>query len=167
MKIEDALIHSYAMLIMRGRCNINDIPEEYRSEVRDYITIDMNEETENNEVPFIIDDNGPLTLQKMSFTVKSGDTISIKESTVFSPDVLGNKTRPDVIKYELLRTEPQVAFEVKPSLALTKTLSGFTVRVSGKPTVYIDGMPSVVAVVKILSSNYEPMNLTIYIMIEE
>lgn len=166
MNISDAIVHSYSMLVMRGRCKITDIPEEYRDEVRDYISIDMNEDPKPTP-EFVIDDKGPLTLPKLRMHIHSGDRVSFHTDDIFTKDVLKGKPAPDVIKYELIRLETNVAFESEPEMYLMKTLTGLDVKATGKPVMQIKNMPSLVGVIKIRSTDYEDMNLTIYVEFAE
>ena len=165
----NSIIYSYAKMINDGICTIENIPESYRNDVQQYLA---NGDTDNNSS--ITDDtpaiHGALYLQPINETVDTsilgyGGSLSIyyDNSTIFNEDVLGSNPMPNNIEYAVVRVENVYGkFQGEPVIEVNST-TGLNIKLTGTPRNITPDSTILRIDLKIISSNYEDMRITIYL----
>ena len=165
----NSIIYSYAKMINDGICKLENIPESFRSDVEQYMT--NGDPTDNastsDDTPTLY---GALYLPAINETIDTSVlgyngsvTIYYDNSTIFNEDMLGSNTMPTNIRYEIIRVENIYGkFQGEPVVEVSST-TGLNIKISGTPRNITPDSTILRIDLKIISSNYEDMRVTLYI----
>ena len=166
----NSIVYSYAKMINDNICTISQIPEEYRDEVTRY----MESGDGSPNAPAVEDGPniyGALYLYPITDVIDTsilgnGGTVSIEfeNADIFTIQEIGSNPAPTDITYEIIRVENAYGkFKTTPSVELVNSGSGVEIRISGTPRNIVPDSTILRIDLKIISSNYEDMRITIYI----
>lgn len=168
----NSIIYSYAKMIDDNICTISQIPQKYRDEVRGYME-SMDNDVNSNE---LVDDTTPkiygahylypITDIVDTSILGNGGSVSIEiaNETIFSISELDSDPMPNAIKYEIIRVENVYGkFKTEPVVELTNTPTGFKIKLQGTPKNIAPDSTILRVDLRITSSNYENMRITLYI----
>lgn len=175
----NALVISYAKMINRGTCTIDQVPEEHRAAVKDYLA---NGETEPkaeevNQTASKTSILGALTLPNIEDPILDVSTVlengalecEFRNEDIFTPDVLDMNPFPIDISYSIERVENTYGkFKDDPEVEMVNRIGGFDLKISGTPqgNIAVRGTKTTILRIdiRVESFNYEPMRFSIYIM---
>lgn len=177
-----ALINYYVRLIQKESYKLDDVPDDVREEVQRKLNGEEEpavEESTNEEVSEeVVSEDGKLgakTLHNKHYIVNGDDfTKSGKLSFVYLiTEILDNETMPldeeypKDIDFELVRIENfmgRFADIPKISVSYDQSVSGLRISINSKPDVYFRAGDEIIRLdLKMTSSNYEDMSMTVYI----
>lgn len=164
----------YKGLIKRGRCTIDDIPEEYREGVENLLEgrTTKAEDAEIDEVEITFKKHGAITIPNTSGYIlpvtkmlmdNNNANIIIPYNNIFISDLFQDEFPKDV-KYFINRVENNYkAFENDNiNVSIDTVDSDCVIHLKGTPTNAFDRVILRLDI-RIESSNYEDMYLTIYV----
>lgn len=157
----------YAGLILKGRIKIDDVPDEYKDDTNRVLSGEADEDEPEPIEPGI---NGAINLKpitiKESYNMLNNigkETIKLGYNAIFNPNDFA--VLPENIQYSIKRVENIYGkYRTDVNVTVDTIDNSGIVIVNGFPSASIQRGDTMLRIdLEITSSNYEPMNLTIYI----
>ena len=170
------LISSYAKMIEKHLCTLDQLPAEYIDDVAEFMKGDPI--TSAEETPEVVEEPSVRTLHGALYIPKIEDfkidyksfydarkTIChIDNIMIFTPEIIGDNEVPTDVEYDVSIIESIFGkFDRCPDVIVANNGTGCELTILGRPRNNIEVGDNILRVdLKIKSSNYEPMRVTIY-----
>ena len=167
--MQTRMIGSFAKMVGEGLCTIDDLPEEYRIPVTEYINNPPANEVISHKIIPVNEKLGPLTLPRLNSHIDTKDfkelgyaTASYKTNVIFDQCISGIKPEPinPIFDIKLLEAH-NIAFLPVPEVEVLSTDFGFDIRIYGDmDEITVSDLTLMRIDMNVKSKNYEDMTFT-------